>query len=405
MKLSNLSSPADTIRNLAMKYREEILFHRRYFHQFPELSFEEKGTAEYIAHFLESHHIPFRKGFAGYGLVATLAGKREKGRVIALRADMDALPVKEKTGLPFASRHTGRMHACGHDMHMASLMGTLLILKDIRDSWEGRVLFVFQPGEEKLPGGALSMIKEGALSEPAPELIMAQHVLPEMATGHVGFRPGKYMASSDELYLTVRGKGGHAAMLKETVNPLMIAARLLVLLDQKIRQETPGNTPTVLSFGKITGAGATNVVPDEVKLDGTFRTLDESWREKAHRLIRETARSVASQMGGACETTIVKGYPVLENHLEMTRRAMKYAAAYLGNENVEELDIRMTAEDFAHYARQFPAVFYRLGTGDGNPPAGGLHSPEFTAREEALTTGSGTMAWLAYSFLHDATSR
>lgn len=390
---------AEKIKKLSEAFAPDIIEHRRHFHRFPELSFGERETSAYIRAFLRKLGIPFKSGFGGYGIVASLSGSDPSGRVLALRADMDALPVEEKTGLPYASVNQGIMHACGHDVHMASLMGTIIILNEIRSQWKGTVLFVFQPGEEKLPGGARAMLEEGALKDPVPDMVIGQHVLPGMPAGNLGFRPGPYMASSDEIYVTVNGRGGHAAMPAEIINPILIASRIVVSLMQTAGNLNRKSPPSVLSFGRIIGDGATNVVPDKVGLEGTFRSMNEKWREKMHHKIAAVARSIAEGMGGTCEVEIRKGYPVLENHPGVTRKAMEFARLYLGREKTEEIDIRMTAEDFAYFARAFPATFYRLGAGNTKP----LHSPFFSPDEAALTTGSGAMAWIACCFLTEKT--
>lgn len=388
-----------TIQDLAEEIYPEVIEIRRHLHQYPELSFQEHETAKYIAAVLEKDGIPFREGIAGTGILAEVEGN-SPGKTIALRADMDALPIREENQVPYKSRNEGRMHACGHDAHCASLIGTARILKRLREHFPGKVKLVFQPGEEKAPGGARRMLEENLFGDDPPELIIAQHVLPSLYVGTVGFREGKYMASSDEIYITLKGKGGHAAMPHQTTDSVLIAAHILVALQQIVSRHAEASTPTVLSFGRVIADGAVNVIPPEVRMEGTFRTMDEKWRREAHQRMVNMAGSVAKSMGAECDFRIVEGYPALVNDPEITRRSMEYARSYLGRDGVEELDIRMTAEDFAFFARQYPSVLYRLGVRnrDNNSPAE-LHTPIFDIDEQALKTGMGTMAWIAVSHL------
>ena len=315
---------------------------------------------------------------------------------------MDALPITEANEVEYKSQNTGIMHACGHDVHTSSLLGAAKILNELKDEFSGTVKLIFQPGEEKAPGGASLMIKEGVLENPAPFSIFAQHVFPNLEAGKVGFCSGKYMASTDEIYITVKGKGGHAAMKGTYVNPLLIGSEILLALENKfsnislLRKDTKGEAiPTVLAFGRMHANGATNIIPDEVKVDGTFRTMDEAWRKEAHGIIHQTAVSIAKNMGGDCNVNIMTGYPALVNHEQTTVRTKKLAEEYLGKENVVELEQRMTGEDFSFFAQKIPACFYRLGT--GNQEKGiisGVHTPTFNIDESALQTGMGLMAWI-----------
>lgn len=320
--------------------------------------------------------------------------------MIALRSDMDALPVNEETGLPFCSDNEGIMHACGHDIHMASLLGAIKVLHELRDEISGTVLFIFQPGEEKLPGGAKLMMEEGIFRDTAPDLIIAQHVLPEMETGHVGFRPGAYMASSDEIFLTVKGRGGHGALPEKIDDPVLMAAQILVSLQQEINRRSPKGTPTVLSFGKVIANGAVNVIPDEVNLEGTFRTMNEAWRKQAHELIRKIASGIASGMGGEIDLQIKHGYPVLKNDPKYSLKARQLATELLNQENVIDMDIRMTAEDFAWFSHAYPAFMYRLGVKSPlNEIITPLHTGRFLPDENALKTGISMLSWLTMNFL------
>ena len=387
----------ENIRALARSFHSEVVDIRRHLHQHPELSFEETQTAAFIAKKLYDWGIPFQSGVAGNGLVALIEGKNPNTEIRALRADMDALPIQEANAVSYRSQVPGVMHACGHDVHTASLLGTARILQDLRDHWEGSVKLIFQPGEERLPGGASQMIREGVLEDPAPSYILGQHVEPFMETGKVGFCSGPYMASADEIYITLRGKGGHAAMPHQTVDTILMAAQLINLLQQVISRNTHPATPAVLSFGKIwSEGGATNIIPDEVKLMGTFRTMDENWRFQAHELIRRQCFHLCASMGGTAEVDIQVGYPPLYNNPELTRQRRQLAVSYLGQDKVLDLPIRMTSEDFAFYSQRIPASFYRLGT--GNPDKGissAVHTPTFDIDEESLYIGSGLMAWLA----------
>jgi amidohydrolase len=292
------------------------------------------------------------------------------------------------------------MHACGHDVHTSSLLGAARILNEIRDHFEGTIKLIFQPGEEKAPGGASKMIQEGVLENPAPAAILGQHVMSQIPAGKVGFRPGIYMASADEIYMTIRGKGGHAAMPDHNIDPVAIAAQIIVSLQQIVSRYANPKIPTVLSFGKITAEGATNIIPDEVYIEGTFRTLNEEWRSAAHKRMKTMAESIANGMGAAIDFNILKGYPFLKNHEELTQVSREFAVDYLGEENVIDLDIWMAAEDFAFYSQVVDACFYRLGVrNEEKGLTASVHTPTFNVDEDALEIGAGLMAWLAYKNL------
>jgi amidohydrolase len=394
-----MSDLKSKIQHAASTYLSEIIEIRRHLHAHPELSFEEYKTSEFIASRLKKYQIPFTAGVVKTGIVALIEGKNPSKKVIALRADLDALPITEANTSEYKSQNTGVMHACGHDVHSASLLGAAKILNELKNEFEGTVKLIFQPGEEKLPGGASLMIQEGVLENPHTQGIFGQHVFPTMEAGKVGFRNGMYMASTDEIYITVKGKGGHAAMPKDYNSPLLIASRILLELNKTFMQEEQP-APTVLAFGKIVGNGATNVIPDEVYIEGTFRTLNEDWRAKAKIKMKALAESIAKEMGGSCEYTIENGYPFLVNDDATTTRARAAAQVYLGKENVEELALRMTAEDFAFYSQKIPACFYRLGTANkAKGITSGVHTATFDIDEKALEIGAGLMAWLAVSEL------
>jgi len=370
--------------------------HRRHLHAHPELSFKETETQRYIARQLDELNIPYKE-IAGTGLLAEISGGGGNGPTVALRADIDALPITEQNEVPYKSTKAGIMHACGHDVHTSSLLGTAAILTDVKAHFAGKVRLLFQPGEEKLPGGATLMIRDGALQNPVPKAIFGQHVHPPLPAGTVGFRPGIYMASTDELYLTVRGRGGHGAMPHNAVDPIVITAQLVTAMQQLISRNTDPTLPAVLTFGRIESeGGATNVIPNSVKLLGTLRTLDESWRKELHRRLDKLVTGIAAALGGSAELEIGHGYPFLKNNEVLTRWAWDEARELLGEDKVVELPIRMTGEDFAFYTHHLPACFYRLGV--GAPALGGerpVHTDTFDVDEACLETGSGLMAWLA----------
>ena len=386
----------EDIKRLARHHKEEVIANRRHLHQHPELSFQETKTAHFVAEKLKSFGITPQEGVADTGLVALIEGQSPEKRVIALRADMDALPIHEANDVPYKSQNEGVMHACGHDVHTSSLLGTAQVLQQLRDRFEGTVKLIFQPGEERIPGGASLMIKAGALANPQPHHMFGQHVQPFIPAGKVGFREGMYMASADELYVTVHGQGGHAAMPDRNVDPVLIASHIIVALQQVVSRYADPKLPSVLSFGRVIAEGATNVIPDEVKIEGTFRTMNEEWRTQAHQKMKKLAESLAEGMGGSCTFDIQRGYPFLENSPELTRRARQYAVDFLGSDNVLDLDLWMAAEDFAYYTQEVDACFYRLGT--GNEARGinsSVHTPTFDIDEEALEVGVGLMSWIA----------
>ncbi|MFN0203875.1 MAG: M20 family metallopeptidase [Bacteroidia bacterium] len=385
----------NTIKQLAQQIHPEAISIRRHLHQHPELSFLETETAKFIQQKLTEMDIPFRANVAGNGIVATLEGK-EKGKVIALRADMDALPITELNANEYKSQNVGVMHACGHDAHTASLLGTAYILKALKNEWKGTIQLFFQPAEEVAPGGASLMIKEGALKNPDVQSILGQHVQPYMDCGKVGLRGGKYMASADEIYIKIIGKGGHGAQPQMCIDSILIAANMLVQLQTVISRNADPRSPSLLTFGKIIGEGATNVIPNEVYLEGTFRAMDETWRYKAHERILAIAEGVAENMGGKAEVEIRKGYPVLFNDETLTAQTRENMMAYMGAENVIDLDLWMASEDFAYYTHEVPGCFYRLGTrNEAKGIVHGLHTPRFDIDEQALQISTGLMAWLA----------
>jgi amidohydrolase len=391
----------DKIQSLSSKNLNTVVNYRRHLHENPELSYHEINTAAFIGSVLDKLGIPYTR-MANTGVIGIMKGK-QPGKVIALRADIDALPIEEKNDVPYKSINAGVMHACGHDVHTSSLLGTAKILSELSTEWNGTVKLIFQPGEEKLPGGASILIKEGVLENPAPESVIGQHVLPSLEAGKAGFATGSYMAACDEIYLTVIGKGGHAALPKAIVNPLLITAEILLKLESTFMNNPSGNMnnlPNVLSFGKMIANGATNIIPNEVKLDGTFRTMNENSRDEIHKTLREIVSSISGKHGGSFDLRIDKGYPVLINNEDLTNRARATAEKYLGKENIVSLEPRMTSEDFAYYSQLKPSCFYRIGIGNASKGiTSGLHTSTFNVDESSLETGMGLMAWITINEL------
>lgn len=385
------------IKNLADKNHPEVIKLRRHLHQHPELSFQEKETGKYVSEKLKSWGIPNKRGMAGNGVVGILKGKKKNNNIIALRGDMDALPILEANKVSYKSKNEGVMHACGHDVHTSSLLGVAKILNELKDEWGGTIKLIFQPGEETLPGGASIMIKEGVLKNPSPTKILGQHVHPPLSVGKIGMKAGQYMASADEIYVSVKGRGGHGALPHDCIDPVVVTSQIVVALQQIVSRFSNPTTPTVLTFGNIASTGGrTNVIPYEVKLEGTFRTMDEKWRKEAHKRMKKIAEMTAKGMGATCDFDIKVGYPFLVNHEELTAQTRAHAIEYLGKKNVVDLPIRMTAEDFAFFSQKMPATFYRLGT--GNKKRGitsPVHTNTFDVDEDCLNLGPGVMAWLA----------
>ncbi len=390
------------IKQLAGEYLEEIIEIRRHLHAHPELSNRESKTMAFISEQLTKFGIEHKTGVFKTGILGIIRGKNPGRKVIALRADIDALPIQEENEIEYASKNNGVMHACGHDVHTGSLLGTAKILQELKAEFEGTVKLIFQPAEEKIPGGAKYMIQEGVLKEPKVESIFGQHVFPELQAGKVGFKKGKFMASTDEINLIIKGKGGHAAMPDQLIDPVLIASHLVVALQQIVSRNANYTVPTVLSFGEFIAAGTYNVIPGEVRIKGTFRTFDEKWRKKAHNNISRLAQSLAEGMGGVCEVFINEGYPYLINDEELTEKAIWRAKEFLGEENVVDLDLRMTAEDFAYFSQEIPGCFYRLGVANEEKGiTSNLHTPTFNVDEYSLQTGMGLMAWLTIQELND----
>jgi amidohydrolase len=390
----------DLLKIASSEILNEIISIRRHLHRYPELSFEEEKTAQFVSDQLTSWGITHQKGIVKTGIVATIESSNSQAKWIALRADLDALPILEKNETSYASVNKGIMHACGHDVHTAILLGTAKVIHALKDQLTVNVKFIFQPGEEKLPGGASLMIEAGVLENPHVSEIYALHVFPELEVGKIGFREGMYMASCDEIRMTIKGKGGHAAMPHLNIDPILISSHLIVALQQVVSRNCPPQIPCVLSFGKIEGLGATNVIPDEVYLEGTFRTMNETWRAKAHQLIQEISDQLTKSMGGSADLKIDVGYPYLENDVQLTQLARERATKILSNENIVDLELRLTGEDFAYYSQKIPATYIRIGV--RNESRGiiyPVHNSKFDIDENALLTGMQTL--LSQVFLRD----
>jgi amidohydrolase len=384
------------IKQRAVELLPELIRVRRHIHENPELSFQEHETAAFVEGELRALGLE-PKRLANTGVVAVIEGRNPSKKVVGLRADMDALPIVEvNDGRTYRSKKEGVMHACGHDVHTTSLLGAAKLLTELKDQFEGSVKLVFQPGEEKLPGGASLMIADGVLENPHVDVMIGQHVMPGIVTGKTGFRPGLYMASTDEIYIKVTGKGGHGAMPHFNIDPVLISAHLIVALQQVVSRVANPAIPSVLSFGKVVAAGATNVIPNEVLIEGTFRTLDESWRSQAHEKMTQIAKGLVEGMGGQIDIDIRKGYPFLKNHEDLTQRLQSEAKDFLGDAQVEDLGIWMAAEDFSYFSQAVPSCFYRLGTKNEAKNTGfSAHHPSFDVDEDALEQGCGLLAYLA----------
>ena len=387
----------EEIKRLAKQYAPEFIDVRHHLHANPELSYEEYETSMFVQQQLQKFGIPFEVK-AVTGVVGLIKGNNPGKKTIALRADMDALPITEENDIPYKSKKKGIMHACGHDVHTTCLQGAAKILNELRDKWEGTIKLIYQPGEEKNPGGASLMIKDGVLENPRPSAIFGLHVHPGLPLGKTSFREGKVMASADELYITVKGKGGHAASPHLCIDPILIASHLITSLQQVISRNNNPYNPTVLSITSFQGGTTTNVIPNEVQLKGTFRSMDEEWRFKAHELIRKISTDLVHSMGGQIDLTIDVGYPSVYNNEKLNSVAKQKAGEFMGQENVEETEKRMGAEDFGYYSQLIPGCFYRLGVMNAEKGiTSGVHTPTFNIDENAIEIGMGMMAWLGSS--------
>ena len=384
----------EKIKNLASSYSSSFIDVRHHLHENPELSYQEFNTSAFIQDRLKEFGIKHRV-MAQTGVIGTIEGKNPSKRIIALRADIDALPIEEKNEVPYKSKNKGVMHACGHDVHTTCLLGASKILNELKDEWEGTVKLIFQPGEERNPGGASILIKEGVLNDPAPSAIFGLHVHPGLPVGKFSFRPGKVMASADEIYITIKGKGGHAAAPHLTTDTILVASHIVVALQQIVSRNNDPFSPTVLSICSVQGGHTTNVIPSEVKMMGTLRTLDETWRFKAHELIKKITASTAESMGATVEMHIDVGYPSVINNEKLSEEARKLAEELMGPENIETTEMRMGAEDFGYYSQVIPGCFYRLGVGNVEKGiTATVHTPLFNIDEAAIKNGIEMMAWL-----------
>ena len=389
--------PAEKIKQLARTYKDEFIQVRHHLHANPELSYQEFETSRFIQHILSAIGIPFQL-MATTGVVGIIKGANPGNRVIALRADMDALPIMEENDIAYKSTKPGIMHACGHDVHTTCLLGAAKILQETKEAWEGTVKLIFQPGEEKNPGGASLMIKDGVLENPVPAGIVAMHVHPGLPLGHLSFRKGTVMASADELYISIKGKGGHAAAPHLTVDTILVASHLIISLQQIISRNNNPFNPSVLSITSVQGGNTTNVIPSEVKIMGTLRCMNEEWRFKAHELIKRHIEDTFHAMGAEYAVHIDVGYPTVYNNPALTANAWQLAASFFGDQNIEETEMRMGAEDFGYYAQQIPACFFRLGVmNKAKGITSGVHTPTFNIDEDAIENGMAMMAWLGAS--------
>jgi hippurate hydrolase len=383
----------EKIKLLAQQYHQEFIDVRHHLHSHPELSYQEFETSKFVQQKLTQFNIPFTVK-ATTGVVGLIKGRNPDSRVIALRADMDALPIQEENEVAYKSINEGVMHACGHDVHTTCLLGASKILQQLKEEWEGTVKLIFQPGEEKNPGGASLMIKDGALENPRPQGIFGMHVHPGLQLGKLSFRKGRVMASADEIYITIKSKGGHAAAPHLTADTILIASHLIVSLQQIISRNNNPISPSVLSICSIEGGHTTNVIPSEVKLKGTFRAMNEEWRYKAHELIKKQTVELVGAMGAEADILIDVGYPFVDNDPVLTGVAWQLANDFLGKENVEETELRMGAEDFGFYTHVVPGCFYRLGV--RNEEKGiihNVHTSRFNIDESAIAYGMEIMAW------------
>lgn len=392
----------DKIRDLARHHSNGVIALRRHLHQYPELSKQEVNTANFICNYLDTlERVSYTRDIAGNGICGFVEGRNPQSGCVALRADMDALPICEKTNLPFKSLNEGVMHACGHDVHIAVLLGAITILSEISDDFEGRVMFIFQPSEEHYPGGAITMLNAGIFDQVKPSKIFALHTTPEMETGKIGIREGKYMASTDEIYIEVRGRGGHGATPELNIDPVVAASHIVIALQTIVSRNANPTMPTTFSVGKFIAEGRTNIIPSKVDLECIIRTFDETWRKQAHRLIHRIAEETAKAYGATADVFIDHGYPFVNNNPSLVRSAKQWARDYLGEENVLDIDMRMTAEDFSYFAQRVPACYFRLGTKIAGKPITNLHTAEFDVDERCIEVGMGVATLFAVKGLSE----
>lgn len=398
MKITEIT---EKIKEKARQHFKDVVAFRRHLHQYPELSKQEKATSEYICSILDTiDGVEYKANVGGYGVYGFVKGKNPNGKAVALRADMDALPIKECTNLPFASRNEGAMHACGHDAHTAILLGTIKLLSELRDSFDGQVMFIFQPSEEHYPGGAITMLNDGIFKDITPSAIFALHTTPELECGKIGLKEGKYMASTDEIYIEVRGKGGHGATPDLNIDPIVAASHVVIALQTLVSRNANPTLPTTFSVGTFIANGRTNIIPSKVDLECIIRTFDDNWRKEAHKLIHRISENTAKAFGATADVFIDHGYPYLYNNPKLTKATRSLAQEYLGEENVLDIDMRMTAEDFAYFAQRVPACYLRLGTKKANEAITNLHTANFDIDEKSMQDAIGLLSFLAIENLN-----
>lgn len=386
------------IKKKVQEYLDEIVFLRRYFHKNPELSAQEINTSNFIFQKLQEFGMKNIKRYANNGISCVIDGFK-KGKTIGIRAEMDALPIEEENKVSYCSANKGVMHACGHDAHIAIVLGVAKILNDMKSHIHGSVKLIFQPSEETLPGGASAMIKEGVLKNPDVDIMLGLHVLPELDTGKIGMKAGQYMASSDEIFIKIKGSGGHAAMPHLTNDIVLCASQIIVTLKQAVCENIPSNIPAILSFGKFIANGRTNVIPDKVEIEGTFRTFDEEIRKEAHKTITNVIKNIASTYSTNAEINIIHGYPVLINDNVLSNRVKRSLKQFWGNENIIELPLRMTSDDFSYYSQNVPACFFRLGAGFKNKEVRNLHTSTFDINEKSIEIGMNSILACIFDLL------
>ncbi len=386
----------EVIQKSASHHLADVIAIRRHLHQYPELSKQEKNTADFICQQLDGiEGVSYQRNIAGHGICGYIIGKLPSDKCVALRADMDALPIKEKTNLPFKSLNEGVMHACGHDVHMAILIGTIRILSELREHFGGKVMFIFQPSEEHYPGGAITMLNAGIFKEETPSKIFALHTTPEMETGKIGIKEGKYMASTDEIYIEVRGKGGHGATPELNTDPIVATSHVVLALQTLVSRNANPTMPTTFSVGRFIAEGRTNIIPSKVDLECIIRTFDEDWRKQAHQHIHRIAENTARAYGAEADVFIDHGYPFVNNDSELVKASKEWAESYIGKENVLDINMRMTAEDFSYFAQRIPACYWRLGTKIKDKQITNLHTANFDVDEQCLEYGMGLSALFA----------
>ncbi len=397
-----MDSIREKINSYVEKHSEQWVGIREYLHRYPELSFQEEHTQNFICDQLDKMNISYERGNEDLRYVIAIINK-DAERTIALRADIDALPITEENDSDYKSLNQGVMHACGHDVHTSCLLGALDILSRYKSELNHRIVAVFQPAEEKLPGGASMLLKQDIPQKYKPEWIVGQHVHPPLAVGSLGFKSGPYMASADEIRIKIKGVGGHAAAPNECVDSIYLASLVIQNLQGVISRFRNPIIPSVLTFGKINSeGGATNVIPPSVSIEGTFRSMDDNFRNEALDLIEKVVHQSVQPYGAEAEVDILRGYPVLENDENTTNMAQEYAEEFLGSEQVKPLPIRLSAEDFASYTKIIPGCFYRLGTGFSDRENYPVHHPKFDVHPKAIGIGAGFMAYLCWRYSSNA---